>query len=194
MKRTIMIALMGLLAMGAMAQTRSLAYVDIPSAQARVDSLTTENQTLADNISESENLISQERNSIAQNRSQVNEIEPILANVQIQSRELYDVMSEISDAAMRENAKNNIDRTKDLQNRLETKVRELERANAVSERTIENELKKIDRAEATIAKNNDEITILKASIEKTEIQQKRLTDLMTKIESSLTQAETAIGN
>jgi chromosome segregation ATPase len=189
-----MIALMGLLAMGAMAQTRSLAYVDIPSAQARVDSLTTENQTLADNISESENLISQERNSIAQNRSQVNEIEPILANVQIQSRELYDVMSEISDAAMRENAKNNIDRTKDLQNRLETKVRELERANAVSERTIENELKKIDRAEATIAKNNDEITILKASIEKTEIQQKRLTDLMTKIESSLTQAETAIGN
>lgn len=194
MKRTMIFALMGLLAMGAMAQTRSLAYVDIPSAQARVDSLTEEIATLEQEISTLQQEVTDLRNSIAQNRNQVNEIEPILINVQFQSRELYDVMSEITDATMRDNAKNNIDRTKELEGRLEAKVRDLERANAVSERTIENNLKKIDRNEATIAKNNDEITILNASIEKTKIQQDRLAKIMEDIESSLANAETAIGN
>jgi chromosome segregation ATPase len=194
MKRTMIFALMGLLAMGAMAQTRSLAYVDIPSAQARVDSLTEEIATLEQEITTLQQEVTDLRNSIAQNRNQINEIEPILINVQFQSRELYDVMSEITDATMRENAKSNIDRTKELEGRLESKVRDLERSNATSERTIENNLKKIDRNEATIAKNNDEITILNASIEKTRIQQNRLAKIMEDIESSLANAETAIGN
>lgn len=192
MKKTAALVLGVLLTAGLYAQSAAIAYVDIPTAENEVATLTKENDTLTAENDRLNKENSDLRSKIATSQNTINEVNPIIENVRAKGAELYTIISTISDKKMKDDAQAALNRNKELQGQLENKKAELERSVTADQRTVTNNQRQIDINNAKMQKNKDRIVILNAAIAKTKFQQGQLQSYMQDVDKFLTNAEAVL--
>lgn len=188
-KVTIIFILLMTIAMSVSAADADIPFVDIAKAQAEIVVLNTEieelNAATAVLVVENRDLES----SIEGWQQKVFMIIPLLAKVKAKNGDLYETNSQIIDPGMKQRGIDALDRNKGLAKQLEDKQAELEGLLANAEKKIRLNSSLITTNNRKALRNKDRVTLLEASIAKTETQNALVADYIESVESFQTEAQ-----
>lgn len=189
--RVLCVMILGVTAVvGLSAQSNSgLPYVDIDEATAEIDARETNTaerqQQSADFETRNEELLA----DILAGQEELLEIDPILARVNAELTELYEVNRTIVDATMRTRSQEAIGRARTIKVSLERQVRSINEEIAAAREEIDDNREQIRINNRRIKENDERIFFLEAAIAQTQAQQARLDAFITNIDSILSDAE-----
>ena len=188
-KVTIICILLMTIAMSVSAADSDIPFVDIAKAQDEIVVLNVEieelNAATAELTLENRDLES----SIEGWQQKVFMIIPLLAKVKAKNGDLYETNSQIIDPGMKLRGIEALDRNKALANELEDKQDELEAMLVDSEKKIRVNSSLITTNNRKALRNKDRVTLLEASIAKTETQNALVVDYIESVESFQAEAQ-----
>lgn len=187
-KMLMVITVFFLIGIAAVVAEQKIPYVDIPTAQAKVEELTQENQTMAAEAEEMQQETKELQQEIENWKKDISEMELILDKVVQKGKELYEVYGNIVDAETKEKAHNAIETNKDLRSKLEKRIKAAQINIQKAQKTIDNNEKNTNINNNKISRNKDRINLLNASIEKTQNQTQVLSTLIDNINETQNEA------
>lgn len=187
------IVLVGVLLVGlsaiVSAQESALPYVDIPTANAEIEELQSDNEEMNARTGELQQENEQLRQQILADQQTVVEIDPILSRVESQLTDLFAVNRTIVDQEMKDRSQEAIGRARTIKNQLQAQQRTLNQQIAANRSQIEANEERIRINNRRIGVNEDRIVYLEAAIRQTQAQQERLDSFITNVDSILSDAE-----
>lgn len=168
-------------------------FVDLGKAQALIDVMTRENETLR---AEAESLRKQAadlNNQSAFAQKTVADLSPLYEEVRARYSELTAISADLVDRTLKAKASLASAQFGGLVKKLRTRLDEL---GAASARTSEDAQAKLSQAatdEARVVRNTDDIIVLQAAMARTKAQQERLEAVIRKLELLGAQAESSLG-
>ena len=194
-KRILVVVCLLVLTVGvAFSQNQEIPYVDIEEAQAKIQTLEEANTKMKAEIEESRAANDELEGQIEGWQKQINEIEFILARVKEKGADLYEIYSDIVDKTQKVNAKEAIDKNRQLREQLEDKIKVLQKRIEDAQKDMTSNSKTVSINNNKISRNSDEINLLNASIEKTETQKEVLTSYIENVNQINTEAESFLGS
>lgn len=193
-KILVVFCLLILVAGFAFTQNQKIPYVDIEEARAKIQALEEENQALKAEIEEKRTSNNDLEGQIEGWQKQINEIEFILVRVKEKGADLYEIYADIVDKTQKANAKEAIDKNRQLRDELEAKIEVLQKQIDDSNKSMDSNTKTININNSKISRNSDDINLLNASIEKTETQREVLTSYIENVNEINSEAEAFLGS
>lgn len=175
-------------------QNQNIPYVDIEEAQAKIEALEQENSTLKSEIDERKASNNELEGQIEDWQKQINEIGFILVRVKEKGADLYEIYSDIVDKTQKANAKEAIDKNRELRDQLENKIKELTVRIEEAQKQMDSNTKTVNINNNKLSRNADNINLLNASIEKTENQREVLTAYIENVNEINAEAESFLGS
>jgi len=167
-------------------------FVDIPKAQALIDILTKENETLGGDIlrlrQESADLTTQ----ITATQKGSSDLVPLWNAVKARYSELAAIDSDLADRGMKAKSTEALAKTLNLLKKLTTRIDELGLRTLDLGREVERRLAQVSADEAKRTRNTDDIILLQAAIARTKAQQGRLESVIGELTTLSAQAEAAL--
>jgi hypothetical protein len=188
-KVTIICILLMTIAMSVSAADADIPFVDIAKAQDEIAVLNAETDVLN---SETAELTLENRGleaDIEGWQQKVFVLIPLLAKVKAKSGDLYETNSQIIDPGMKLRGLEALDRNKALATELEDKQDELEGLLADAEKRIRISSSLITTNNRKALRNKDRVTLLEASIAKTETQNALMMDYIESVETFQAEAQ-----
>lgn len=164
MQKTSLVLMFMLLVSGMAFAQRAPEAVDIPTAQAEIDSLTAMNQDMANENQEYENTNSTLQNEVEAMEALKRDISVTQGKISSQAGELYAVMQSVNDAEMKSRLNAQISTNRAQRYALEQKTSELNAQIEEHNFSIEKNIRWINRNIIQTKKNNTRIAHLNASI------------------------------
>ncbi len=194
-KKILVVFCMLIVASGfAFSQDQKIPYVDIEEARAKIQVLEDANQKLAAEIDEKKQANNQLESDIEGWQKQINEIEFILVRVKEKGSDLYEIYADIVDKTQKANAKEAIDKNRQLREELENKIKVLAKRIEEAQKDMNSNTKTVNINNNKISRNADDINLLNASIEKTETQREVLTSYIENVNEINSEAEAFLGS
>ena len=157
-------------------------YVDRGTAQALVDTLTKENETLRADAARFRREASELTQQITAARKALNDLTPLLEEVRARNAELAAVAEPLVDRGLKARASAAAERNRAAEKRLVKRIEELTAKVAEASRQAEARLAQASVNEARASRNTDDIVILQATISKTDAQESQLQAVIDRIE------------
>ena len=190
MRRMVAIACLVLgLSLGLGAQESGLPYVDIGAANAEISDLQANSQERTTQNQELEADTQERLSEIQQDQQEMVEIDPILARVNAELTELFEVNRTIVDEGMKDRSQEAIGRARAIKANLQTQLRRLEGRIERNRTEIEENRERVRINDRRIAQNGERVLFLEAAIRQTEAQQERLDSFITSVDAILGEAE-----
>jgi len=194
MKRTLVGVLFALAALGGLAAQDKSAYpfVDMGKAQALIDVLTKENETLTNEAlrlrKEAADLTAQ----VIATQKGSTDLVPLWNAVRARYSELAAIDADLADKGLKAKSTDATVKTLALLKRLTGRIDELGLRAVDLGREVERRLSQASVDEARVARNTDDIILLQAALARTKAQQGRLDAVIGELANLTTQAEAAL--
>lgn len=167
-------------------------FVDITEANQQIADLEADTETRTATIAELQTSNTELEQNVISYQQELNNIVPLITQVERQSTELFAVNSTIIDAELKAQSREAIKRTRELLSGLSAQKKQLEKDIDDAEDTMKENNTQIRINEAVIAKNEDTIVVLQAAIEKTTNQKTQLESYLSNVDSLLSEAESYV--
>jgi chromosome segregation ATPase len=190
MKRTVVITCLVLgMSLGLGAQESGLPYVDIDAANAEISDLQANSQERSTQNQALEADTQERLSEIQRDQQEMVEIDPILARVNAELTELFEVNRTIVDEGMKDRSQEAIGRARSIKANLQAQLRRLEGRIEGNRTEIEENRERVRINDRRIAQNGERVLFLEAAIRQTEAQQERLDSFITSVDAILGEAE-----
>lgn len=164
MQKTSLVLMFMVLVSGFAFAQKAAEAVDIPTAQAEIDDLTSQNQSMANENEEYEQSNSSLQNEVEAMEALKRDISVTQGKISSQAGELYSVMQTVNDAEMKSRLNTQISTNRAQRYALEQKTSELNGQIEDHNFSIEKNIRWINRNIIQTKKNNTRIAHLNASI------------------------------
>ena len=189
MKRIVWLVVSMVLSGTIWAQDARVTYVDVAASQTRIQELEQANQNSTQLIERLTQQNTELNDSIATMEGQINEMRPIIARVDGEIAELGAVGRRVVDDELRRRSQEALHRARTIKTGLETNTRPLnDRINAARAQ-IEANRTQVRIQTPRIEENENSIAFLRAAIERTEAQQRRVDTYIGNVDSILNDAD-----
>lgn len=194
------LALLVALAVPGFAQDKPVVpYVDMSTAQALVDTLLKENETLKADAVKQRQDVAALTEQITLTKKWINDLVPILEEVKARNAEVATVSEPIVDRVLKAKAITAAEKNKAAEKKIAKRIDDLGAKIIELNKQIGPKLNQASVDDAKVGRNNDDIVLLQATISKTKVQEADLTAviervdaLTTKVDSFVQQSLTAI--
>jgi uncharacterized coiled-coil DUF342 family protein len=167
----------------------TIPYVDMSTAQALVDTLVKENETLkadADKLrKEAVGLTDQ----ITTTKKWVNDLTPILEEVKARNADLATVSEPVVDRVLKAKSISAAEKNKAGEKKIAKRIDEMNAKVVDLAKQIETRQFQAAVDDAKVGRNNDDIILLQATLSKTKVQEANLNDVITQIDTLSTKVD-----
>jgi uncharacterized coiled-coil DUF342 family protein len=170
----------------------SIPYVDMSTAQTLVDTLVKENESLGADASSLRKQAATVTDQITAAKKSLDDFLPLLDEVRARISELATITEELVDRVLKAKALNAMDKNKAAEKKVKTKIDELSAIIVALPKQIETLVFQIAVDNAKIARNNDDIVLLQATISRTKVQETRLNTILTDIDTTSAKVDSFI--
>lgn len=192
MKAKIIVALVILMVFTSALFAYEVPLVDIKTAQEEVDKKTKENEEMSKKVEELKARNTELESKIEDAEKKVSELSPVLERARRKGQDLYKVFATVKDDEVRSSTKETIDKNNELKQNLQKLRSQLsENIEKYSDEREEN-IRQIEVLNARMSRNEDAITLLQASIDKTSKQKKELESYVQDVEKYLQESQTLL--
>ena len=167
-------------------------FVDMGKAQALIDVLTKENETLRADAERLRREAAELGAQVSNSQKGAADLVPLWNAVKARYGELATIEAEAVDRELKARSSAAAATTRDLLKRLSARIDELGLKAADLGREVESRLSQVSVDEARLTRNSDDIIILQATMARTKAQQGRLDTVLADLATLATQAEAAL--
>jgi chromosome segregation ATPase len=183
--RELLLALLVLLSAGpAFSQDRNaFPFVDLGKAQALIDTLTKENETLTADAGRLRQQIDTLKAQILASKQGTDGLTPLLDEVRARSFDLAAIAEGLIDRTLKAKAVAAAEKSENLEKRLNQKIAALGLETTGWGRQVETLTDQVSIDEARLIRNSEDIIVLQAAVAKTQAQQARLDGVIGQIDA-----------
>ena len=192
-QKALVCALFAALTVPAFSQDKaSIPYVDMSTAQALVDTLVKENESLK---AEAEKLRSEATSitdQITLTKKWVNDLSPILDEVRTRNGDLATVSDAVVDRVLKAKSISAAEKNKAAEKKIAKRIDELNAKVIDLGKQIESRVFQASVDDAKVSHNNDDIILLQATLSRTKVQEAQLQAVIDKIDTLTTKVDSFI--
>jgi uncharacterized coiled-coil DUF342 family protein len=170
----------------------NIPYVDMSTAQALVDTLVKENETLKAESASLRKDAASITDQITLTKKWVNDLAPILDEVKARNSDLATVSEPVVDRVLKAKSISAAEKNKAGEKKIAKRIDELNAKVVDLAKQIESKLFQASVDDAKVGRNNDDIILLQATLSKTKVQEANLNDVITQIDTLSTKVDSFI--
>jgi len=167
-------------------------FVDLGKAQALIDTMTKENETLKAEADQLHQKIDGLKAQILASRQGTNALVPLLDDVHARSSDLATITEGLADRGLQAKAAAAAEKNKVLEKRLNQKIAEMGSQTIDWGRQVQTLTDQVSIDEARLIRNTEDIIVLQATVAKTKAQQERLQTTIDRIDALSAKVDTAL--
>jgi uncharacterized coiled-coil DUF342 family protein len=187
------LALLVALAVPGFAQDKPVVpYVDMSTAQALVDTLLKENETLKADAVKQRQDVAALTEQITLTKKWINDLVPILEEVKARNAEVATVSEPIVDRVLKAKAITAAEKNKAAEKKIAKRIDDLGAKIIELNKQIEPKLNQASVDDAKVGRNNDDIVLLQATISKTKVQEADLTAVIERVDALTTKVDSFV--
>ncbi len=167
----------------------SIPYVDMSTAQALVDTLVKENETLKADADKLRKEAVSFTEQITSTKKWINDLTPILDEVRTRNGDIATVSEALVDRVLKAKSISAAEKNKAGEKKIAKRIDELGAKVIELGRQIETRVFQAAVDDAKVARNNDDIILLQATLSRTKVQEAQLQAVIDRIESLATKVD-----
>lgn len=167
-------------------------YVDMSTAQALVDTLLKENESLKADAIKQRQEVAALTEQITLTKKWINDLVPILEEVKARNAEVATVSEPIVDRVLKAKAITAAEKNKAAEKKIAKRIDELGAKIIELNKQIEPKLNQASVDDAKVGRNNDDIVLLQATISKTKVQEADLTAVIERVDALTTKVDSFV--
>lgn len=170
----------------------AIPYVDMSTAQALVDTLVKENETLKAEASQLRTDAAAITDQITLTKKWIADLTPILEEVKARNADIATVSEPLVDRVLKAKSVSAIEKNKVQEKKITKRIDELNARVVDLGKQIENKLFQASVDDAKVGRNNDDIILLQATLSKTKVQEANLQVVLDQIDALATKVDSFI--
>ena len=185
-------AFVGLAIPGFSQEKAAIPYVDMSTAQALVDTLVKENETLKAEAAQLRKDAAGVTDQITLTKKWVADLSPILDEVKARNADIATVSEPLVDRVLKAKSISAIEKNKAQEKKLAKRIDELNAKVVDYNKQIDAKLFQASVDDAKVSHNNDDIILLQATLSKTKVQEANLQVVLDQIDALATKVDSFI--
>jgi uncharacterized coiled-coil DUF342 family protein len=191
-KALVLAALVAVAVPGFSQEKAAIPYVDMSTAQALVDTLVKENETLKAEAAQLRKDAAAITDQITLTKKWVNDLSPILDEVKARNADIATVSEPLVDRVLKAKSISAIEKNKAQEKKITKRIDELNAKVVDLGKQIDAKLFQASIDDAKVGHNNDDIILLQATLSKTKVQEANLQVVLDQIDALATKVDSFI--